>query len=111
VLCPECKTELEEGATSCHVCGWEMDETDWIMLGVIKNKFSADLAKETLSSQGIPAVVFSRSGFFGNAGLPLYPFFKKDDAMFEISVPVVFSEDAVEILDMTIGDNWHRKED
>ena len=111
MFCPDCKTELEEGATSCHVCGWEMDETDWIMLGVIKNKFSADLAKETLSSQGIPAVVFSKSGFFGDAGLPLYSFFKKGEALYEISVPVVYTEEAVEILDMTIGDNWHRKED
>ena len=110
--CPACKTELENGATSCHVCGWEADVTEgeWVELGTIGDKISADMAKEALSERGIPAVVFSQSGFFGDAGLSLYPFFKSKAPQFEIRVPAEYGEEATEVLDMIIGASWQRKD-
>jgi hypothetical protein len=54
--------------------------------------------------------VFSQSGFFGDAGLSLYPFFKAKAPQFVIKVPTVYSEEAAELLDMIIGSNWQRKD-
>lgn len=112
-LCPACKSEIDDEASSCYICGYEFDEerqTNWVVVGEIEDKLSADFGKEALASSDIPAVVISRSGFFGNVGLPLNPFYKAGSALFEISVPEELIEEASEILSMTLGEKWHRKE-
>lgn len=111
--CPKCNVELEAGASRCHVCGFEMaipDQKDWIALGFIDDQMWAESARETLKSAGIPSVVISRSGFFGKAGLPLIPIYESGDASFEISVPTLHREEAEEMLDMTLGDKWKKKD-
>ena len=80
------------------------------MIGTVDNQLSADFAKETLTAYEIPAVVISRSGFFGNIGLPLTSFHKGEPALFEISVPADDAEEAAEILRLTLGDQWQKKE-
>lgn len=112
-LCPACKSEIDDNASSCYICGYELDQeraANWVVIGEIEDKLSADFGKEALASSDIPAVVFSRSGFFGNVGLPLNPFYKPGSALFEISVPEELVEEACEILEMTLGEKWHRKE-
>jgi hypothetical protein len=113
VYCPKCKRELPNGVTECFVCGCDLTEageSDWIVIGEIENKLYADFAKETLASCGIPAVIISNDGFFGSLGLPMRPFYNSQSAPFEISVPAVYCEEAIEILDMTVSDKWRRKE-
>lgn len=113
MLCPDCKIEIENGKAACPICGWESTEDEqpeWVVLGTIEDRAFADLARETLKSLNIPAVVVSRSGFFGNIGLPLNPVFGGGKAgAFEISVPPSFINEAAETLDMTIGDKWLRE--
>ena len=113
--CPVCKAEVDDDAENCCICGHEFDKKDeevkWITLGEIEDKLSADFAKEVLTTYNIPVVIFSRSGFFGNIGLPLNPFYKPGSALFEVSVPKDYSEEASDVLEMTLGDKWHRKED
>ena len=112
-ICPACKAEIDDDSSTCYICGYELDEeqeVNWVVIGEIEDKFSADFGKESLSSSEIPSVIFSRSGFFGNVGLPLNPFYKPGSALFEISVPEEFIEEASEILQMTLGKKWHRKE-
>ncbi len=112
--CPVCKTEIAADATTCYVCGSDLNDKDspeWVVIGTVEDKLSADFAKETLESCNIPAVVFSRSGFFGSIGLPLNPFYKSKSAEFEVSVPKQFREDAADTLEMTLGEKWQRKED
>ena len=110
--CPECKTLLEDGESRCHVCGAQNDSeaSQWVLLGTIEDKISADFAQETLRSYEIPVVVFSRSGFYGNIGLPLHNVFASHLGTFEISVRADDVEEAVDLLDMTLGDRWQRKE-
>ncbi len=113
MFCPECNRELPEGVTECYYCGHDLTDAggkDWVVLGTIENKLYADFAKETLDSYDIPAVVISKDGFFGDIGLPLRPFYNSKSAPFEISVQLAYREEAIEILNMTIGDKWHRKE-
>lgn len=110
-FCPQCNTELPPGAPYCHVCGKEFTSEEWVVLGIVEDKLTADLARELLRSRNIPSVVFSRSGFFGDAGLPLPSIFKPDNPFFEVTVPADQAEEAASILDMTIGSGWKRKED
>lgn len=114
VSCPNCHKEWADDVTSCPVCGTDLelaDPNEWVLLGEIDNKLAADFARETLKSYKIPAIVLSRSGFFGDVGLTLTPFHNAGlSGAFEVSVPVEFVEDASGILDMAVGEAWHRKE-
>ena len=78
---------------------------------MIEDKLSADFAEETLKSYEIPAVVISRSGFFGTVGLPLNPLYSTKSPAFEIRVPEAHVNEAAGILDMALGEKWQRKED
>jgi hypothetical protein len=89
----------------------ESDVEEWVILGMIEDKLSADFAEETLKSYEIPSVVISRSGFFGDVGLPLNPIYSTKAPSYEIRVPAMHAEEAVGILDMTLGEKWQRKED
>jgi RNA polymerase subunit RPABC4/transcription elongation factor Spt4 len=114
MLCPECKTELEDGKVSCPVCGWELTDEEkakWLVIGTIQDPPFANLAREVLRSQGIPAVVISGSGFFGNIGLSFNPIFGGGKpGAFEIMVPRDYAEEARDTLDMTLGDKWQPEE-
>ena len=114
VYCPACKTELKEGTTTCYICGYDLNSTEkveWIVMGMIEDKISADYARETMKTYDIPAVIISKSGFFGEIGLPLSTFYKPGIGLFEVSVPKDFVEEAVDILNMILGEKWQRKED
>ncbi len=81
-------------------------------LGTVGDKMTAELAKEVLKSSDIPAVVISRSGFFGDVGLTLWNVYSGKPGLFEVSVPADLADDAAEILDATLGEQWQRaKED
>lgn len=114
MYCPVCKTELKQDVQSCYVCGSDRlmetaEDDEWVMLGFIDDKLHADFGEETLKSCKIPAVVLSKSGFFGNIGLFLNPFYTDNSPAFEISVPSQYLEEATDILDMTLGNKFHRK--
>ena len=115
-FCPVCKTEWREPIQECPVCGRELEKdnddtnkSEWIVLGMIEDKMSADFAKETLTSYEIPSVVISKSGFFGNIGLPLNPFYKPGSSLFQISVRSEDAEEAADILSLILGDKWQRE--
>ena len=109
---PKCKNDLKEGSTTCYICGYEIDgnsEGEWVLLGSIEDKLSADYARETLKSYEIPAVIISRSGFFGDVGLVMNPFYKKEYGNFEVKVPKEYIEEATDILNMILGEKWQRE--
>jgi hypothetical protein len=113
VYCPECNQELPDGLTECYACGCDLSEdedTSWVVLGSIEDKLYADYAYESLKAFGIPALVLSKEGFFSSIGLRLCSFSYTYSAPFEILVPAVYEEEAVEILDMIINKKWRRKE-
>ncbi len=113
--CPRCKAELERTGADCGVCGWEPsseDQSEWKMVGAVEGKAFADLARATLNSMEIPNTVISKSGFFGDAGLTLTPFFGQESSPhFEVSVPVGFAVAAADALSVTLGTKWKEKTD
>ncbi len=112
-FCPVCKSEIKDNQSNCSVCGSELSEkkdSAWICIGSIEDKISADFAEETLKSNQIPVVVISNSGFFGAAGLPLNSLYGHTSALFDLSVPEEYEEDATEILTMILGEKWIKKE-
>jgi hypothetical protein len=72
---------------------------------------SADFAVEVLKSYEISAVVISKSGYFGQVGLTLNPLYSKGSGQFEISVPVSEVEEAIEVLNMALGNSWQREDE
>jgi hypothetical protein len=112
-LCPVCKTECDDSAQSCVVCGFDFEndiDKEWILLGYVDDKALADLGCEALRGCDMPAIVISKSGFFGTVGLPLNPFYGAQSAGFEIWTPASCADEAAEILLNTLGDKWQRKE-
>jgi len=114
VFCPDCKAEWMPQTEDCPICGRDLadekHDSEWILLGTIEDKVSADFARETLTTYEIPAVIVSKSGFFGAIGLTLHSFYSGQAGLFEVSVPSDDVEEAAEILTMTLGEKWHRKE-
>lgn len=111
--CQECNKHWPGIEDVCPVCKQVMndsndDAAEWKMLGTLDDKMTAGLAKEVLESSGIPAVVISRSGFFGSMGLTLDSFYSGKPGTFELSVPTVRMQEADEILCMTLGEDWNR---
>lgn len=109
MFCPECKNEWGDEYVECPICSRDFDDPgsdQWVLLGSIRDKLSADFAREVLASYKIPAVVISKSGFFGNIGLTLNTFYKPGSSLFEVSVPMSLAEDAKGILEMALGDSW-----
>lgn len=114
--CPVCKNNWDDNLTECPICTGELQSSNgadaesanqgWILLGYVSDKMSADYAKEVLHSYEIPAVVISKSGFFGQAGLILPGFYKSGMALFEVSVPFDQVVEAVDIMNMVLGDKW-----
>ncbi len=111
--CPKCNCDLAKGAEFCSICGnaAETVQPGWVEIGSIDSRLMADLARETLQSMGIPAVVRSRDGFFGDAGLVFNPIFKSGGARYTITVAVSQRDEAEETLQMTLGEKFHRGED
>ena len=112
--CPKCHKPLSGSYSSCPICGEDLGESspsEWIMIGTIENKLAADFARETLESYNVPVVIISKSGFFGDVGLPLNPIHSTaSGGMFEVSVPQEHREEAMQIVKMTVGESWHPEE-
>ena len=117
VYCPACKAEWDAQSTECPICGRDLTSDDaddaeqpWVVLGMIADRISADFARETLRAYEVPAIVVSKAGYFGTAGLTMTHFYSGAAALFEVSVPPRYREVADEILRMAVGERWQRKE-
>jgi hypothetical protein len=121
--CRRCKETFPDNLTACPNCGDDFEDIEteseldddldereggWVMVGLIGDVISAGYAKETLISYNIPTVVRSESGFFGQAGLNLPQAYGKQKGLFQIHVPAEMTEEAEDILNMILGDNWEK---
>jgi len=114
VYCRACKAEWVDGTTECQICGRELqaetESSDFVVIGSVPDQMTADFAREVLESCEIPAIVRSRSGFFGTVGLTLPSFYNAGAPQFELMAPESLAEDANEVLHEALGDRWQKKE-
>lgn len=113
--CSKCKEDFEGQLTSCPKCGQDFNgdgkEDKWVLVAKILDKTSAEFARETLQSYDIPVAIISESGFFGDAGLNLPSMSGKGLGKYKVYVPGGLIEEAENILEMTLGNNWEKAED
>lgn len=113
--CPRCRETFAGDLTSCPKCNYDFENNSnetqgegWQLIARIYDKTSADFAKETLESYNIPTVVISESGYFGQVGLNLPSISGKGMGKFQIHVPLESIEEAEDILNMILGDDWEK---
>lgn len=116
--CPNCNEDFDSDLLNCPKCNADLnggfdDSTKtnnegWVVIGHVKDQTTADYVRETLESYDIPGVLFSESGFFGQAGLNLPSPSGKHIGTFRIQVPADLVKDAINIMNMILGDSWEK---
>lgn len=77
--------------------------SDWVVVGEAENRTIAEFAVNGLRSYDIPAVLDSRPGFLGSAGLALRSMRTGKLEMFRILVPREYKDEAEEMVGMFLG--------
>ena len=83
-FCPSCEYEYEYGIGECPDCGARLveklppekeveevegvEDIEWVQLARINSKATAEMLKEALENAGIPVVMRSGAGYFGETG-------------------------------------------
>ncbi len=82
-------------------------DLEWIVIGYVGDKLTADFVMESLESYEIPAVLNSKSGFLGAIGLSsIESPFSGNVAAYEILTIAEKVEEACDIAGMVAGDKW-----
>ena len=79
------------------------EKTRWVVVGETESRTLAEFAVDGLKSYEIPAVLDSRPGVLGIAGLPMRSIRDGHLEKFKIMVPEEFSEEAVDLVKMFLG--------
>jgi hypothetical protein len=76
---------------------------NWVMVGEAPNRTIAEFAVNGLQSYDIPAIIDSRPGFLGTAGMQLRSLRTGKVDMFRILVPAEYEEEAKEVVKIFLG--------
>lgn len=76
---------------------------NWVAVGEAPNRTVAEFAVNGLKSYDIPAVIDSRPGFLGTAGMELRSLRTGKVDMFQILVPAEYEEEAKEVVKIFLG--------
>lgn len=124
-FCPKCRYEYRQGVQICPDCGetlvaslpedidqdskGQAEETvykDWIQLARLTSQQYAELVVEGLRSKGIPAVVLSGTGHFGQLGMMNVSLYLPVGGGYSLMVPREFVDKADEEASLILGDMW-----
>ena len=82
-------------------------DATWIVVGNVADRVTADFVIESLRSYEIPAVLNSKSGFFGTIGMTsLESPFSGSSGAYEILTVSEKVKEACDIASMVAGDKW-----
>lgn len=76
---------------------------NWVAVGEVPNRTLAEFAVNGLKSYDIPAIIDSRPGFLGTAGMQLRSLRTGKVDMFRILVPAEYEEEAKEVVKIFLG--------
>lgn len=77
--------------------------SNWVAVGEAPNRTVAEFAVNGLKSYDIPAIIDSRPGFLGTAGMQLRSLRTGKVDMFRIMVPAEYEEEAKDVVKMFLG--------
>lgn len=78
---------------------------NWVAVGEAPNRTIAEFAVNGLKSYDIPAIIDSRPGFLGTAGMELRSLRTGKVDMFRILVPAEYEEEAKDVVKIFLGDD------
>ncbi len=82
-------------------------DATWVVIGFVSDRVTADFVIESLRSYEIPAVLNSKSGFFGTIGMTSLEMpFSGGSGAYEILTVTEKVEEASDIAGMVAGDKW-----
>jgi hypothetical protein len=79
--------------------------SSWVVIAEAVNRTVAEFAVNGLKSYDIPAVIDSRAGFLGSAGLQLRSMRTGKVEKFKILVPSEYEEEAAEVVKIFLGED------
>ena len=109
-ICPDCNEALvsvlpEEAITNME--GWS-SEKDWMAVAILTSSQYAQMVEEGLREQGIPVLLYSKTGHFGETGQMGLTNFNPAGAGIIVLVPADRVDDANEAAEALIGDIWSK---
>lgn len=124
-FCPRCRYEYKPDIEVCPDCGEVLvaslpDDSvpdsdskpvksfyeDWTQLARLTSQQYAELVMEGLRAKGIPAVILSGTGHFGQLGMMNVSLYLPIGGGYSLMVPKEFAADADEEAALILGDVW-----
>jgi len=122
MFCPICRYEYNDDIYTCPDCGAELvdelpeiqeeekepeePEEEWVEIGKVTSLQYAQMALEALRSKGIPAVILSGAGYFGESGLYGIQSYLSNSGAYQIMVAPDYVEDADGEMEILFGEMW-----
>ncbi len=123
-FCPKCRYEYKRHVTVCPDCEerlvealpedpddqpWHDHKTvyrDWVKLARLSAQQYAELVLEGLRAKGIPCVILSTAGHFGQLGMMGISAPVPIEGGYFVTVPREFADDADKEARLILGDVW-----
>ncbi len=122
MFCPKCRFEYNPEVSTCPDCGEKLvltlpEETlgktdspenyeNWVHLARLTSTMSAEMLSDVLRSKGIPIVILSGSGHFGQTGQMGASSFRPIDGAYSVMVPAEHIDAADAEATAILGEEW-----
>jgi hypothetical protein len=122
--CPKCHSEFREGFTVCSDCGVSLVASlseellatppagdpaeEWVPLARLTSPQYAEMVQEALEAKGIPAVVLSSTGHFGQIGQMGFASYPPVGGAYTLMVAKDRRNDAECEAQTVLGETWEK---
>jgi len=122
-FCPRCRFEYKPGVSICPDCGAALtdepppspkpqasktNDRPWVAVARFTSQVYAEMMKEALTKQRIPAAIDSRAGHFGQTGQMGISSFQPAGGTFVLLVPEHHAVEADRLGEAMLGEVWSK---